>query len=204
MLTETLLLIATLAAALVIWQKRVHSYWKRQGIPYIEPLPIIGNLKSFLSGKVAFHEQLSLWHQTPGMEKAPVIGVYVLKGPAMIVRDLELVKAVMIKKFNYFVNRVLRTDPHYDPLGYNNLFFVRKEWKTLRNKLSPIFSSGKIKQMYPLMVDVSIACKWDHSTSLNSFDLYRLAAIFTHTCRRGHKVPWLRLKIFVHVLPPIL
>lgn len=154
MLTETLLLIASLAAVFYIWQKRVHSYWKRHGIPYIEPLPIVGNLKTFLSGKVSFLEQLSLLHQTPGFEKEPVIGIYVLKGPALLVRDLELVKAVMIKKFSYFVNRVMRTDPHYDPLGYNNIFFVRNEWKGLRNKLSPIFSSGKIKQMYPLMVEV--------------------------------------------------
>lgn len=80
--------------------------------------------------------------------------MYLLKGPALLVRDLELVKAVMIKKFSYFVNRVMRTDPHSDPLGYNNLFFVRNDWKGLRNKLSPIFSSGKIKQMYPLMVEV--------------------------------------------------
>lgn len=178
MLTETLLLIASLAALFYIWQKRMHSYWKNHDIPYVEPLSIIGNLKTFLTGKVSFIEQLSLLHQTPGFEKEPVIGVYVIKGPALIIRDLELVKAVMIKKFSYFVNRVLRTDPHYDPLGYNNLFFVRNDWKRLRNKLSPIFSSGKIKQMYPLMVDVS--SEWTNVSSLlliPCFALFRLAAI---------------------------
>lgn len=69
MLSETLLLIASLAAVFYIWQKRRHSYWKNHGIPYIEPLPIIGNLKSFLTGKVSFIQQLTLLHQTPGFEK---------------------------------------------------------------------------------------------------------------------------------------
>ncbi|KAH8413839.1 hypothetical protein KR222_009129, partial [Zaprionus bogoriensis] len=157
MLTEALLLIASFAAFCYIWQKRTQSYWKRHGVPYIEPTPIVGNTSSFLSGKVSFIEQISLLHQTPGFEKEPLIGIYMPKGPGLLIRDLELIKTVMIKKFSYFVNRALQTDPHGDPLGYNNLFFVRSpSWKSLRNKISPVFTSGKIKQMYPLMVEVSL------------------------------------------------
>lgn len=157
MIAEVVLLIASLSLVFYFWQKRAYSYWQRNGVKSIKPVPILGNLRTFLSGKVPFFEQISLLHSTPGFEKEPLIGVYLLRGPGVIVRDLELIKTVMIKKFNYFVNRALSTDPHNDPIGYNNMFIVRNpEWKIIRNKLSPVFTSGKIKQMYPLMVEVSI------------------------------------------------
>lgn len=156
MISELILLIASLAVVFYIWQKRTYSYWQRNGIKSIKPVPILGNLQTFLSGKVPLFEQISLLYNTPGYENEPLIGVYLLRGPGVIVRDLELVKNVMIKKFNYFVNRALSTDPHNDPLGYNNMFIVRNpEWKMIRNKLSPVFTSGKIKQMYSLMMEVS-------------------------------------------------
>jgi len=114
-------------------------------------------MRRFLTLKVSFYEQIKLFHNTPGFEKEPLIGVYLLHRPGVIVRDLELIKTVMIKKFNYFTNRALQTDPIHDPLGYNNLFFVRNpDWKDLRTRISPVFTSGKIKQMYPLMVEVNL------------------------------------------------
>ncbi|XP_062129181.1 probable cytochrome P450 6w1 [Drosophila sulfurigaster albostrigata] len=155
MFTELLLLITSLVTVFIIWQKRTHTYWQRNGVKCIKPLPIVGNVKAFLTGKVNFFEQMSLLHTAKGFENEPLIGVYLLRGPAILVRDLDLIKTIMIKKFNYFVNRALQTDPHRDPLGYNNLFFVRSpEWKGLRNKISPVFTSGKIKQMYPLMLEI--------------------------------------------------
>lgn len=155
MSTEFLILIATLAIVFYIWQRRTFSYWQRLGVKHLKPSPIFGNMRTFLTAKVAFFDQIQLLHNSPGFEEEPLVGVYLLHRPAILLRDLELIKTVMIKKFNYFTNRALQTDPHYDPLGNNNLFFVRNpQWKDLRNKISPVFTSGKIKQMYPLMVEV--------------------------------------------------
>lgn len=158
--TEFLLLIATLAIVFYIWQRRTYNYWQRLGVKSIKPSPIFGNMRTFLMCKVSFYDQIRLLHNTAGFENEPLIGVYLLHRPALVLKDLELIKTVMIKKFNYFTNRALQTDPHHDPLGNNNLFFVRNpEWKDLRNKISPVFTSGKIKQMYPLMVEVR---KWKY------------------------------------------
>ncbi|EDW60383.1 probable cytochrome P450 6w1 [Drosophila virilis] len=155
MSTELLLLIATLAIVFYIWQRRAYSYWLRSGVKQIEPSPIFGNARSILTGRVAFFEQIRMLHTAKGFENEPFVGVYLLHRPALIIRDLDLIKTVMIKKFSYFANRALQTDPHRDPLGNNNLFFVRNpDWKELRNKISPVFTSGKIKQMYPLMLEI--------------------------------------------------
>ncbi|KAH8277680.1 hypothetical protein KR018_003469, partial [Drosophila ironensis] len=150
-----LLLLATLTIVFYIWQRRAHHFWQRHGVKFIKPLPILGCTRDFLTARVPFFEQIKNFHEAPGFEKEPFVGVYMAYKPALVIRDLELIKAVMIKKFQYFNNRVLQTDPHHDALGYNNLFFVRSpDWKDLRNKISPAFTTGKIKQMYPLMVKV--------------------------------------------------
>ncbi|XP_068147565.1 uncharacterized protein [Drosophila tropicalis] len=156
MLAETLILLATLAIILYIWQKWNYSYWERHGVKYIKPVPILGNMVNLFKGKVPFYLQVSELHQEPGFEKEPLVGIYLAHRPALLIRDLELIKTVMIKKFNYFANRALSTDPHNDQLGYNNLFLVRNpDWKDLRAKLSPVFTSGKMKQMYPLMIEIA-------------------------------------------------
>ncbi|EDW38679.1 GL16246 [Drosophila persimilis] len=155
MSTELLFLIATVAIVFYVWHKRRHSFWKRHGVKEIGPLPILGDTVGFLTGRLPFFDQIRKFHEAPGLENEPIIGVYLAYRPALVIRDLDLVKTVMIKKFSYFTNRKLQTDPHDDALGYNNLFFVRSpEWKELRNKISPVFTTGKIKQMYPLMVKI--------------------------------------------------
>lgn len=98
---------------------------------------------------------MAKFYNAPGFENEPVVGIFLSYRPALVIRDLDLIKTVMIKKFQYFNNRALATDPHNDALGHNNLFFSRSPaWKELRHKLSPVFTTGKIKQMYPLMVKV--------------------------------------------------
>ncbi|XP_034103309.1 probable cytochrome P450 6w1 [Drosophila albomicans] len=156
MFTELFLILTSVFIALYFWQKRLHSFWERNGVKSIKSEPILGNFRTFLSGKVPLFEQLSLFYNTPGFENEPLIGVNLVKGPGVVIRDVELAKTVMIKKFNFFTNRSMRTDPIHDALGANTLFFSRNpEWKNARSKLTPIFTSGKMKQMYPLMLEVA-------------------------------------------------
>ncbi|EDW89797.1 probable cytochrome P450 6w1 [Drosophila yakuba] len=155
MLYELVLLLGTLTLVFYIWQRSTLSFWKRHGVKYISPLPIVGCTRDFLTARVPFFEQIQKFHEAPGFENEPFVGVYMTHRPALVIRDLELIKTVMIKKFQYFNNRALQTDPHNDALGYNNLFFARSpEWRQLRTKISPVFTTGKIKQMYPLMVKI--------------------------------------------------
>ncbi|XP_037728455.1 probable cytochrome P450 6w1 [Drosophila subpulchrella] len=155
MSVELTLLLATLTIVFYIWQRRVFTFWKRHGVRYIRPLPLLGSTGEFLTARVPFFEQIQKFHEAPGFETNPFVGVYMAYRPALVIRDLDLIKTVMIKKFQYFNNRVVQTDPHRDALGFNNLFFSRSPaWRELRTRISPAFTTGKIKQMYPLMVKI--------------------------------------------------
>ncbi|XP_026474636.1 probable cytochrome P450 6g2 [Ctenocephalides felis] len=54
-----------------------------------------------------------------------------------------------------FQDRVSSTDGHTDALGSRNLFRIKNPlWKEMRVKLTPIFSTAKMKSMFPLITQV--------------------------------------------------
>ncbi|KAH8271607.1 hypothetical protein KR018_011028 [Drosophila ironensis] len=163
-LTEALILVAAVLIATYSWLQRCHSYWQRKGIPFIPPTPIIGNTKAAFKVETSFGLHLSDIYNDPRVKDEAVVGIYALNKPGLIIRDLELVKSVLIKDFNRFHNRYAQCDPHRDPLGYYNLFFVRDaDWKDIRTKLTPVFTSGKVKQMYILMQEVGVNSLHKHN-----------------------------------------
>lgn len=68
-----------------------------------------------------------------------------------MVQDPELIKRIFVTNFNSFSDRVLTAFRH-DPLGYFNLFSIKGDlWKKIRQKLTPFFTSGKLKMMFYLL-----------------------------------------------------
>lgn len=69
----------------------------------------------------------------------------------LTVADTDLLKRVMIKDFEYFVDRRTFNLPKGEKLLSRILNFENGErWKALRSKLSPTFTTGKIKRMHQL------------------------------------------------------
>lgn len=60
-------------------------------------------------------------------------------------RDPDLVKDVMITKFNSFRENDFRISEKVDPLlNVNPFFSMDEKWKELRKQLSPMFSPSKV------------------------------------------------------------
>ncbi|ALC41831.1 Cyp6g1 [Drosophila busckii] len=155
-LTEALFVVVSVLGAIYLWFQRNHTYWQRKGLPYIPPTPIIGNTKSTFTQEANFGMHLSDIYSNPKMQDEAVVGIYVINKPGLVIREPELIKSVLIRDFNRFSDRYGRCDPHGDTLGYNNLFFVpNPKWKEIRTKLTPVFTSGKVKQMYPLIQEIA-------------------------------------------------
>ncbi|KAJ0177501.1 hypothetical protein K1T71_007510 [Dendrolimus kikuchii] len=150
-----LLLIWTtvIIAALILYFRRVYTHFSRRGVKTLTPLPLIGNL-----AKVT----LRIDHFTTDLEKLydsfpndRFVGRYDFVIPVVMLRDVELIKQVAIKDFEYFLNHRSLIDDKIDPLVGRNLFVLKgQEWKDMRSTLSPAFTSSKIKHMVPFMVEV--------------------------------------------------
>jgi cytochrome P450 family 6 len=68
-----------------------------------------------------------------------------------VLRDPDLIKEILVKGFNNFFNRNAQSNHKKDPLS-QNLFLLKGEpWKYLRMKMSPVFTTFRLKQMFPLI-----------------------------------------------------
>jgi cytochrome P450 len=74
-------------------------------------------------------------------------GIVEFGTPILFLNDLQLVKDIFIKDFQFFIDR--RDMANSDPIFTQGLFFLRGQvWKDMRSFLSPTFTSGKIKRMF--------------------------------------------------------
>ncbi|KAM7344113.1 uncharacterized protein ACRADG_010945 [Cochliomyia hominivorax] len=144
--------IATVSLALYL-TKRNLNYWKDRGIPHEEPHLIMGNFNGLRSKYQMGEIIANYYHKFKG--SGPFAGIHIVQRPGVVLLDKTLIKNVLIKDFNNFVNRGMYYNEKDDPLT-GNLFFIDGHfWRALRNKLSPTFTSGKMKYMYPTVLNVA-------------------------------------------------
>lgn len=143
-------LLAIIVTILYLYIKRVYSYWERKGFPYIKPSIPYGNIDTN-EPIIAFNIQ-KLYQKLKN--KGPISGIYLYNTPIGLITDLELIKQVLIKDFSTFQDRGLYFNEKDDPLTASVLTIAGERWRRLRQKLSPTFTSGKMKYMFPLVLDV--------------------------------------------------
>ncbi|KAH8290779.1 hypothetical protein KR054_005866 [Drosophila jambulina] len=148
-----LTLFAIAVSLLLFAARRRMGYWQRRGIPHDVPHPVFGNIKD--------------WNKTRHIAKIfrdyylkyknsdyPFAGFYFFFTRTAVITDLELVKRVMIKDFNHFENRGVFYNEIDDPLSATLFSIEGQKWRHLRHKLTPTFTSGKMKHMFPIVVKV--------------------------------------------------
>ena len=93
-------------------------------------------------------------------KQLPVVGYINFGTPNLVVNDLDMVKQIMVKDFDHFVDR--RAFEVNETVLVNKYFsnmlttMKGDKWKYFRNTLSPIFTSGKLKAMTVMLNKVSI------------------------------------------------
>lgn len=117
-----------------------------------------------------------------------MFGVYEMHKPVLSIGDPDLIKAVLIKDFDHFVDRrTVELTAKRDKVFSGILTMLTgEEWKGARSAISPIFTSGKMKGLYHLVdhkVDelmdyVRRGMKKDSSVSIRkAFGCYTLEVI---------------------------
>uniref|UniRef100_A0A1B0CII2 Cytochrome n=1 Tax=Lutzomyia longipalpis TaxID=7200 RepID=A0A1B0CII2_LUTLO len=129
-----------------LYLKRSYRYWEKRNVTYIEPTVPFGNMKDVLLGRTDLGSIIrDLYNQS----REKFFGIYMINRPALIIRDPELIKAIMIKDFDHFVDRGIFVDEEMDPISGNLFSLTGQKWHKLRIKLTPTFTSGKLRAMFP-------------------------------------------------------
>ncbi|XP_070493897.1 cytochrome P450 6a2-like [Chironomus tepperi] len=133
--------------------KRQFSFFEKQNIPHLKPSIPFGNMKD-VTRSVHLMDRMQEIFDTL-KKRGKVIGFYNLTDPVYVITDVETIKHIVIKDFNNFMNRGVFVNEEEEPLT-GHLFAIEDErWHFLRNKLSPVFTSGKLKHMYLTINDLA-------------------------------------------------
>lgn len=80
-----------------------------------------------------------------------VIGMYIFFKPNLVITDLDLVRTVLTEEFESFHDHGIYCNEKIDPLSNNLTFMLGKRWRHMRSKITSIFTSKKIKEMFPIL-----------------------------------------------------
>ncbi|XP_048223856.1 cytochrome P450 3A9-like [Perognathus longimembris pacificus] len=120
-----------------------NGVFKKLRIPGPTPLPFLGTLLNYRKGVWNFD---SMCYKKYGK----VWGLYDGPQPVLAVTDPDMIKTVLVKEcYTTFTNR-----RSLGPLGLmKRAVFIAEddEWKRIRAMLTPAFSTGKLKEMFPII-----------------------------------------------------
>uniref|UniRef100_A0A1B0CVT3 Cytochrome n=1 Tax=Lutzomyia longipalpis TaxID=7200 RepID=A0A1B0CVT3_LUTLO len=174
-----------LCALILWWEISSQRFWAEKGVPYIRGLPFIGIFgKSILLLK-NFSVIFSELHHHKRQKDEPISGFYFLKTPCLIVRDIELIKRILVKDFHSFPNRLLEVNPKNDGIAANFLPISRGvAWREFRKVFTRSLTPAHINTFYPLGQEIvkNLEAKLLDGTQLtgsNVYNVLELALQFT-------------------------
>jgi cytochrome P450 len=139
--------ITAIVIGLYFYITRNFKFWHKLGIPYVKPTPFFGNLMECALMKTTIAEQLKTIYNEHSDK--PYVGIFSFDKPSLLIRDPELVKNILVKDFQSFMDHILSFEEKFDPLFANGLPALKGQaWRNLRTNLTPVFTSSKIKMMF--------------------------------------------------------
>ena len=130
-----------------------YKYWQNLGIGCDEPSWIFGSFKGAVTERTFFDIFQDYYYKYKN--QGPFAGFYWFYRTAVFITDVSLIKQILIKDFNKFSDRGLFVNEKDDPLSGHLFNLEGQKWRNLRSKLSPTFTSGKMKYMFPMVVKVA-------------------------------------------------
>ncbi|XP_023022392.2 probable cytochrome P450 6a23 [Leptinotarsa decemlineata] len=175
-------ILAAAVAGIYFFQKWIYSYWERRGVEYIEPELFFGNVREMILRKTFSGDLFKRFYDDLKSRKVKYGGIYAFFSPVFIPIDLNLVKSIMLKDFHHFVNRGGYVNEKADPLSGHLFSLEDEKWRNLRAKLTPTFTSGKLKMMFQTLVACTSGLEdilSEHSILQDAVDIKEVSARFT-------------------------
>lgn len=149
-----LVLLVVIVALLFYYNGKSLDNWKARKVVCLKSWPIMGAMGPFVFGQQSLAELVEGFYRKIS-NKRYIAFLQFLK-PTLVLNDVDLIKQITIKDFNYFTDRRIFVTEKIDPLFGKSLFSLTgQKWKSMRSTLSPAFSSSKMKTMFTLISDMA-------------------------------------------------
>ncbi|XP_015284768.1 PREDICTED: cytochrome P450 3A29-like [Gekko japonicus] len=140
---ETWVLILACLGVFVLYGIWPYGFFKKLGIPGPRPLPFIGTFHEYRKGIFQFDQECFLKY-------GKIWGIFDGRQPVMAILDPDLIKIILVKEcYTYFTNR--RDFGLNGELDTSIVIVADEKWKRIRAVLSPTFTSGRLKEMFPII-----------------------------------------------------
>uniref|UniRef100_A0AAU7NKI2 unspecific monooxygenase n=1 Tax=Maruca vitrata TaxID=497515 RepID=A0AAU7NKI2_MARVT len=185
MLSILLYTLAAIFAGAYYFAVRKYNYWKKRNVPHLKPTPLLGNYGEFI--RLKKHLSTVMDEMCKQFPNEPYFGAYYGTDPTLIVKDPETLKLITTKDFYYFSGRENSEYVHKELwVKTHNLFNSGgDEWRVVRQNLTPVFTSAKMKNMFYLIAKCSYEFEnlIDEDTKVsNSLEIRAFFSRFTMAC----------------------
>ncbi|CAF1688908.1 unnamed protein product [Rotaria sp. Silwood1] len=126
----------------------MNHIFRRLEMPGPSPISFLGQIYNIIR-KGVNNNDIDLVHKY-----GKIIGGFGGKAPNILLSDPDLLRNVLIKDSNVFINRRV-VEGISGPLEHGLTRLKDEQWKNARSIVSPTFSTAKLKAMYGLMNQVS-------------------------------------------------
>lgn len=130
----------------------INQFWKKRNVPFVEPQLFYGNVKWVGERFHACELMQELYSKLKPLG-CSFGGFYLYTRPSAMALSFDFIKSVMIKDFKVFSNKGGYYNKDDDPLSESLINLENNQWQALRQKLTPIFTTGKIKMMFETISD---------------------------------------------------
>lgn len=117
LITILSLLVVTSLLYLYQYFKKSHQFFDKYGIPYTKPHWYYGHMEDAIRCRKSYVNTLKDLYDK--FEPNRFIGLYTMQTPSVMIRDLKLLKQIMIKDFDHFQDHGVYYCKEVEPMSHN-------------------------------------------------------------------------------------
>ncbi|XP_063929954.1 cytochrome P450 6a2-like [Zophobas morio] len=153
MYIRVFLIVTIFILTIVNYFYNAYNYWTKKGVPSISVKFPLGNANTFIPRAFSVGTLSKKFYDELKRKGHKFGGIYLVTEPNLIVVDPKYIKDILCKDFQHFVDRGFYYNKKDDPMSAHLFAIDGVDWKNLRTKLTPTFTSGKRKMMFHSVIE---------------------------------------------------
>lgn len=130
---------------LYYYSTSTYDKWLKLNVAFMRPVPFSGNTFKMLTGLEHPADTTDRIYQK--FYDKNICGFYQMRTPFLMIRDPELINAILVKDFWNFTDHGIDIDPKVKVMARSLFFLNGQKWKIMRRSLSPGFTSSKLRDI---------------------------------------------------------